>query len=133
MSPALSRGVRKALRSLLQLAAAGGLTWIVDLIAHGLSPAVSGLLVAAWGTLVAFLHNFLESNGSVPTILPTPGLVTTGPATGLVTNTVGTVDAVTTGAGQVVGDVVSTTGQVVGGVAGTAGGLIKDVENLGGL
>lgn len=136
MSPALSRGLRKAGRSILQLVAGGGLTALVTILAHGLNPGTEGLIMAAFTALVAFLHNFLETGGTIPTILPTPGLVTTTPSTGVVAKTVGTVDTVTAGAGQVVGDVVSTAGNVVGGVAGTAGGLLGavggDVENLGG-
>lgn len=126
MSPALNRALRKAVRTLLQMAAAGGLTALVDLAAHGLAPGAAAAILVVWGTLVAFLHNFLETQGLIPALLPAAGLVTTSVG-GLVAKTVGTVDAVTEGATHVVGDVVSTSGKVVGGVAGTVGGLVGAV------
>lgn len=136
MKPALNRGLRKAARTLLQLAAAGGLTALVDLAAHGLAPEQAAAVMIVWGTLVAFLHNFLETKGVIGALLPTPGLVTTAPA-GAVGKVVGTVDTVAqrtaTTAVSVVGDVVNTAGEVVGGVAGAAGGLLKGVEDLGGV
>jgi hypothetical protein len=130
MSPALSRGLRKAGRSILQLVAGGGATALVDLIAKGLSPATSAVLLTVFTTVAAFLHNYFETTGAIPAILPTPGLVTTGPSTGVVGSVVGTVDAVTTGATQVTGDVVNTAGKVVGGVTGTVGGLLTDLTGV---
>lgn len=124
MSPALSRGSRKAIRSLIQLAAAGGLTALVDLAAHGLAPASAGAVLVVWGTVVAFLHNYLETAGAIPAILPTAGLVTTT-AGGAATKVVGTVDTVVQAGNQVVGDVVSTAGKVVGAIVGTAADLSR--------
>lgn len=132
MKPALDRGLRKAGRAIFQMAAAGSLTALVDLLAHGLSPATASAVLIVWGVIVTFLHNYLETKGTIPVILPSPGLVTTA-AGGAVGTAVGTVDAVTQGTTQVVGDVVNTAGQVVGGVVGTVGGLLGDVENLGGI
>ncbi|HET7110268.1 MAG TPA: hypothetical protein VFI41_05315 [Gemmatimonadales bacterium] len=136
MKPALDRGLRKAGRTILQMAAAGSLTVLVDVLAHGLSPTIASLVLAVWGVIVVFLHNYGETKGFIPAILPTPGLVTTTPG-GTMGKVVGTVDTVAEpaveGATQVVGDVVSTTGKVVGAVAGTAGSLLGDVENLGGI
>jgi len=122
MSPALSRGLRKAGRTLLQLIAGGALTALVAALTNGLSPDVEGVVMAAWTVLVAFLHNYGETAGIVPAILPTPGLVTTS-AGGAVSKVVGSVDTVVQAGNQVVGDVVSTTGKVVGGIAGPVGDL----------
>jgi len=71
MSVATDRGTRKALRTVLQLAAAGGLTALVSALADGLAPAQAGLLVAAWGVVVTFLQNTLETAGMIPVVLPT--------------------------------------------------------------
>src|ERR1700741_649657 len=101
MKPALTRGLKKAGRTVLQLAAAGSLTALVDLLAHGLSPGVAGAVLVVWGTLVAFLHNYLETAGTTPAILPTAGLVTTT-AGGAVTKVLGTADTVVQEGGQVV-------------------------------
>lgn len=120
-NPALSRGLRKAGRAIIQLVAGGGATALVDLLAHGLAPASAALIMAAFTAVASFLHNYLETNGTIPAILPTPGLITTSPSTGVVGKVVGTVDTVTGGAGQVVGDVVNTAGNVVGAIAGAAG------------
>lgn len=122
MSPALTRGLKKAGRTILQLAAGGALTALVSAAAGGLSPTTSGFVLAAWGALVAFLQTYGETAGAIPAVLPTAGLVTTT-AGGAVTRVVGTVDAVARAGGEVVGDVVDTAGKVVGGVAGIAGGL----------
>lgn len=127
MAAAGSRGLRKGIRGLMQTIAGGGLTALVALLAGGLSPFLSSLLTVGFGALAAFLQNYLETAGKIPTLLPTPGLVTTT-AGGLVAKTVGTVDAVATDATTVVGDVVSTTGQVVGGVVGTVTDLTSDLS-----
>lgn len=122
MSPALNRGLRKAARSILQLAAGGALTALVSAIADGLAPGTEAVVMAAWTALVALLHNTAETAGIIPAILPTPGLVTTT-AGGALTKVVGTADTVVQTGNQVVADVVSTAGQVVGGIAGPVGDL----------
>lgn len=152
-NPALDRGLRKGGRALLQMTAAGSLTVLVDLLAHGLSPATAGVVLAVWGVLVTFLHNYLETKGVIPAILPAAGLITTT-AGGAISKVVGTVDAVTgtqvtqtvgdavQGTTQVVGQVLDTAGQLIGSVGGTAQGLLTgalgtvlppDVENKGGV
>jgi hypothetical protein len=146
MKPALNRGLRKLGRDLLQVIAAGGATAVVALITGHLHPEVAVIVAFAFKLLMVFAQNTLETNGSIPVILPSPGLVTTTTG-GLVGKAVGTVDTVVQGAGatvagvgataaaatQVVGAVVDTAGQVVGNVTGAVGGLLGDVENLGGL
>lgn len=127
MNPALDRGTRKGLRTLLQITAGGSLTLLVTAIAGHLSPAVQGLVMGGFTALVAFLHNYLETNGTIPAILPSPGLVTTT-AGGLLTKTVGTVDAVAADGGKVVGDVLNTTGAVVGGVTSAATDLLGGIQ-----
>jgi polysaccharide pyruvyl transferase WcaK-like protein len=122
VSPALTRGLKKAARSILQLVAGGALTALVAALAHGLSPDVEAVVMAAWTVLVALLQNTAETKGIIPVVLPTAGLVTTT-AGGAVTSAVGTADTVVQAGGQVVADVVSTAGKVVGGIAGPVGDL----------
>jgi hypothetical protein len=116
MSAALTRGWRKAARTLLQLAAGGGLTALVDLAAHGLSPASAGAILVAWGTVVAFLHNYLETNGSVPVLLPTPGLVPS--VAPVLAPVVGTVETAIDQVGGAVGDVTGVVTDLTGGLLG---------------
>lgn len=113
MTPAFQRGVRKAARTLLQVIAAGGLTALVNALAEGL-PATANLAVAAgWLLVVTFAQNMLETQGSIPTVLPAPGLVTMKPGA-VVTRTVGTVGSATARAG---GAVAGTVADVTGGVS----------------
>jgi hypothetical protein len=116
-NPGLIRGLKKAARTLIQLAAAGALTALIDLLAHGLAPQAAGALMTFWTALMAFLQNYLETNGTIPAILPATGLVTTTVG-GAVTNVVGTVDAVKTDVNQVTGQVLDTAGGLVGSVSG---------------
>jgi len=122
VSPALTRGLKKAGRTVAQLIAGGALTALVAAVAHGLSPGVEGVVMGAWTALVAMAQNTAETKGAIPALLPTPGLVTTT-AGGAVTRVVGTVDAVAQAGNQVTGEVVSTAGKVVGAVAGPVGDL----------
>jgi hypothetical protein len=122
MSPALHRGSRKAIRTLLQLAAGGGLTALVDLAAHGLSPGTAGAILVAWGTAVAFLHNFLETNGTVPVLLPTPGLVPS--VAPILAPVIGSVETEVDRVGKTIGDVTGT-------VTGIAGDLLGEVNPPG--
>lgn len=122
MQPAATRGLNKGLRTLLQTIAGGGLTALVSALAGGLNPSLGGLLIAAFTALVAYLQNYFESKGAIPTILPTPGLITTTTG-GLLGKAVGTIDAVTTGGSDnedpgtgVIGDVLNTAGDLVGSV-----------------
>lgn len=80
MSPAISRGIRKGLRTLAQLAAGGALTALISAVAGGLPAATQGLVMAAWTALVAFAQNSLETAGTIPTLLPTaaPAAAVTG-------------------------------------------------------
>lgn len=63
---------RRALRTILQLVASGGLTALVNAIAGGLSPATSVLVLALFQVIVTYAQNFLEDNTSFPTILKGP-------------------------------------------------------------
>jgi len=71
MSPALRRGIRKALRTVVQLVAGGALTALVSMVAGGLSAAAQGTVMAAWTALVALAQNTAETAGKIPTLLPT--------------------------------------------------------------
>jgi uncharacterized membrane protein YjjP (DUF1212 family) len=122
MQPAASRGIKKSLRALLQTVAGGGFTAIVALLAGGLSPQWASTLTIIFGAIVALLQNYFETKGTIPVLLPTPGLVTTTVG-GVVGKAVGTVDAVTGTGEQVVGEVLNTAGEVLGGVTGIIPGI----------
>jgi hypothetical protein len=98
------------------MAAAGGLTALVDLAAHGLAPGAAGAILVGWGTVVAFLHNMLETSGTIPVLLPTPGIVPS--AAPVVTQAAGTVETAVDQVGKTVGDVTGvvtdTTGKLLG-------------------
>lgn len=122
MQPAASRGIKKSIRVLFQTIAGGGMTAVVALIAGGLSPQWASTLTIIFGAFMALLQNYYETKGTIPVFLPTPGLVTTTIG-GVVSKTVGTVDAVTQEGGKVVGDVLNTAGDVLGGVTGIVPGI----------
>lgn len=102
MSPALSRGLRKGARTLLQLAVGGALTAAVNVLADGLSPNNKILVMTGWTVAVALFQNAAESAGKIPTLLPTPAIVTEAPA------------AVAATAGAVVEMTLEETGAIVG-------------------
>lgn len=121
MSASLYRGGRKAVRQVVQMAAAGSLTVLVTALAHGLDPAVSGLVLAFWGVVVVFLHNYLETAGKIPVLLPTPGLVPS--VGGIVEPVAGTVETTIDRVGQAVGGVTGTVTDTVGGLLGEVVGV----------
>lgn len=127
MNPAQSRGTRKALRDLFQAVVAtvgaGGAFALMEVAVGTVSPVWGVALAFVFKVMVAYAQNYLETKGSIGVMLPTPGLVTKTEG-GPVGQAVGTVDAVTTGTGEVVGQVLDTTGDVVGSVTGTVGGLL---------
>jgi hypothetical protein len=118
MNAPLYRGTRKALRDLLQavaaVAAAGGTTALIDVVVDSVNPATGVVLAFVFKVLFAFLMNWAETAGKIPTLLPTPGLV---PSVGAV-------------AGKTVG-VVETTVDTVGGTVGDLEGIVEDTA--GGL
>lgn len=112
MKPGLYRGLRKAVRTALQLVAGGALTAAVNTLADGLSPDTKVYVLAAWTVLIALAQNSLESVGKIPVLLPTPGLV---PSAGeLAGKAVGTVETTVDVVGDLVGDVTGTV-EAVGG------------------
>ena len=131
-SPAQSQGARKGLRdafqAVLAVIAAGGATALIELIVDHLNPAYGVLMAFVFKIVIAWAQNYLETKGSIPVLLPTPGLVSAvlDPVKGAVTDATplvappaaATVDAVADAAGKVTGDVVDTAGGVVGKVTG---------------
>lgn len=67
----MNRPARRAIRTALQLIAGGGLTALVALLADGLSPYWSAIVLAANTVVVTGIQNYLEAAGTIPTILPT--------------------------------------------------------------
>lgn len=126
-TPALQRGTRKALRDLLQavaaIAAAGGTTALIDVIAGSVDPSTGVILAFAFKVLFAFLQNWAETSGRIPTLLPTPSLVI-----GSEEDAVATVDAVADRGGEITGAVLDTAGGVVGAITGQ---LDKEEEEQG--
>lgn len=120
MSAAVSRGWRKAVRTLLQLVAAGALTGVVNQITDGLSANVKVYVLAGWTVLITLAQNTLEAAGTIPTLFPSPGLV---PSTGMAGTTVGTVDTAVDQAGGAVGEVTGT-------VESTSGELLGEVVDV---
>lgn len=122
MSPALHRGWRKGVRAIVQTIAAGGMTALVVAIAGHLDPATEAVVLGANLALITFLHNFLETAGKIPVLLPTPGIV---PSIGAVAGkAVGTVETAVDRVGDAVGD-------VEGVVTDLGGDLLGEVTNLG--
>lgn len=113
MSPGLTRGIKKGLRTVAQVAAGGALTALVTALAGGLAPATQALVMGAWVAFVAFSQNWAEGAGKVPVLLPTPAIIA-GPASAAVA----TVDAAADKAGAITGDVIDPQGAVVGEVTG---------------
>lgn len=66
----MNKAVRRGLRTLLQLIAAGGLTGLVAAISNGLAPNTKAIVLAGSTLVVAFSQNLLEGSGTVPTLLP---------------------------------------------------------------
>jgi hypothetical protein len=109
MSPALSRGVRKAVRTLAQLAAGGALTALVAALADGLDPRTQGVVMAAFTALTALLQNAAESAGAIPNLLPSPALVTDTPG-GLVGHAGAVVDMAMEDSGDISAEVTDVIG-----------------------
>lgn len=105
------------------MAAAGSLTALVAAAADGLNPTTAGIAVAAWGVLVTFLQNYLETAGKIPTLLPTPGVVPSRAvvATTAVGTVATTVEDVEMDTRVVVGTVEDLEGEVLGEVSGVLG------------
>ena len=113
MGPGLTRGIKKGLRTIAQVAAGGALTALVTAAAGGLDPPTQGLVMGAWIAFVAFCQNWAEGAGRIGVLLPTPALIP-GPTSGAVA----TVEATADQAGEIVGDVLDTAGGLVGEVTG---------------
>jgi len=115
-SVALHRGWRKAVRTVVQVVASGGLTAAVDAVAGGLDPNTRVMVAAVWLVVVTFCQNALETRGTIPALLPTPGLVPSAgkvaePVVGVVETTV---DRVGDAVGDVEGVVTDLTGDLLG-------------------
>lgn len=116
MSPALHRGLKKALRTVIQLAVGGALTETVNRMADGLSPNTKVYVLAGWTVLIALLQNSLETAGKIPVLLPTPGLVPN--IAPLAAKAVGTVETTIDKVGDTVGDVEGIVTDLTGGLLG---------------
>lgn len=113
MGPGLTRGIKKGLRTIAQVAAGGALTALVTALAGGLAPTTQAIVMGAWIAFVAFSQNWAEGAGKIGVLLPTPALIS-GPTA----DAVATVEAAADRTGGIVGDVLDTAGDVVGEVTG---------------
>jgi hypothetical protein len=121
MSPSLNRGLRKGLRTLLQLAVGGALTAAVNVLADGLSANHKVLVMTGWTVVIALAQNTLEAGGTVPTLLPTPAIVTSAPAA--VAATAGAVVEMTMKeTGDIVSEILDVVSDAAAGVDDTLGG-----------
>lgn len=69
----MNDALKRAIRTLLQLIAAGGLTAVVNTFADGLTASQATLVLAGWGFFVSWAQNTLEDHGKVPAVLkPSP-------------------------------------------------------------
>lgn len=133
---ARSRGLRKATRDILQalvaVVGAGGAYALIELIVGTVHPSLGVILAFVFKILVTYAQNSMETRGTIPVFLPTPGVVTDGVHTTeqVVGTAVATVDSTVEETGELVGEVVSTAGRaagtVVGTVTGNVGGLLGD-------
>jgi hypothetical protein len=124
MTPALTRGVKKGIRTVAQVVAGGALTALVTAIAGGLAPSTQALVMGAWIAFVAFAQNWAEGAAAIPVLLPTPALIPIAGDTGvLVAPVAGAVEAVADELGEVTGTVT----EVGGGVVGKVTGALKNV------
>jgi hypothetical protein len=134
MNPALERGLKKALRTLIQLAASGALTAAVTALAGGLTPAVQSLIATGWMIAVTFAQNAAEAAGKIPVLLPTVGIIPiAATASAVAADVAGTVEAVADTAGVVTGTVADVTGTVVGAIRETVIGRTSDEGNADGV
>jgi hypothetical protein len=61
--------VNRALRTLMQLIAGGGLTALVGMLLDGLSPEAAAFTTVITTFLVTFAQNWLEEHSVIPTVL----------------------------------------------------------------
>lgn len=113
-SVAQQRGWRKGIRSLAQTIAGGGLTALVAVLAGGLSPGAAAVLTAAFSALAAYLQNYLETAGSIPTLLPTSTVVVPNPA-GALQPAAAVLETSIDTAGDIVGEVLDVPGDLLRG------------------
>lgn len=126
MTPGLTRGIKKGLRTLAQAVAGGALTAIATSVLSGEIRLGQGVMMALWIVIVAFCQNWAEGAGKIPVLLPSPGLIPVTDKVGTVlTPAVGTVEAVADTAGEVTG----TVSDIVGDAAGSVTGLIENKED----
>jgi len=64
--------LKRAIRTLIQLVAAGGLTAVVNTFADGLTASQATLVLAGWGFVVSWAQNALENRGTIPAVLKAP-------------------------------------------------------------
>lgn len=68
----MNKGLRKAIRTMVQLIVSGGLTALVAAVAN-LDAATSAVVLGGWQVVVTFCQNALESSGRIPELLPPRG------------------------------------------------------------
>lgn len=132
MTIAVSRGLRKLGRTILQWILSLGSTGLTALMAEHLginfSPVASVLFQALYLFIYTYAQNTLETAGKIPVLFPSPGLVSQvlTPVSGAVSDVTpmvapavsATVDAVSDVSGGVAGAVTDLTGGIVGKVTG---------------
>ena len=72
----LPDSLRRTIRTLIQLVASGGLTWLTDQLAHDLDPVWVPYMMGTYTLVVVLAQNYLEDTGiagkTLPAILKAP-------------------------------------------------------------
>lgn len=67
-----SKANRRTLRTIIQFILGGGLTTLIATIVNGLSPLLTGFVLAAGTLIVTWVHNYAEDHEIISTIFPSP-------------------------------------------------------------
>lgn len=67
-----SKANRRSLRTIIQFILGGGLTGLIAVMANGLSPRLTALILAMGTIAVTWVQNYSEDHEIIPVILPSP-------------------------------------------------------------
>lgn len=67
-----SKANRRTLRTIIQFVLGGGLTTLIATIVNGLSPLLTGFVLAAGTLIVTWVQNYAEDHEIIDVVLPAP-------------------------------------------------------------
>jgi hypothetical protein len=76
----MSDAVRRFLRTVAQLIAGGGLTWLTDALVKDIDPQYIPYVLGTYTSVVVLLQNWLEDNTAMPAVLKAPASSGENPA-----------------------------------------------------